>query len=285
MRWLSFYHGGKVRPGVLLQESNGIIDLCEEEEDWPCSWKKILEENLLSDISERYHRKMWKSGPIPLNKLRLAPPVPSPSKVIAIGLNYRDHAEEQKKEAPMRPLLFAKAPSCLIGQGEPIRLPAGESKPDVEAEMAFILQKRACQVRPEKAYEYIAGITVMNDVSGREAQYGDRQWFRGKSFDTFGPIGPWVVTLDEIGDPQRLALRCFVNGECRQDGNTSDMIFGIRELLSYISHQMTLMPGDVVSTGTPAGVGVFRDPPLFIEAGDRIEIELEGVGKLMNTVE
>ena len=285
MRWLSYYKNDSIHPGILTRDGKGVIDLNAEWNVDSPSWGQILRDRKFDEIMIRHCEEGWKNKPIPLGDISLGPPVPDPSKVIAVGLNYRDHAEEQGKTPPEKPLLFAKAPSCLIGDGAPIVIPADESKPDAEAELAFVVAKTARDVSANDAYEYIAGITIMNDVSGREAQYGDRQWFRGKSYDTFGPAGPWVVTLDEIKNPQNLELRCLVDGEPRQNGNTSDMIFGICDLMHYISRQMTLCPGDIVSTGTPAGVGVFRDPPLFINSGDLIEIELESVGKLTNRVE
>ncbi|MBD3336552.1 MAG: fumarylacetoacetate hydrolase [Candidatus Eisenbacteria bacterium] len=284
MRWLNFFHEGRVRPGLLLPDQEHVIDLTREDPGAAAPWEIQLESGGWRALAERLQNAGWVSAPLPLAGLRLAPPLTRPSKVVAIGLNYRDHAAEQNRTPPEEPLLFAKASSCLIGHESPIVVPAQEERPDVEAELAFVVGRTARDVSPGEALDCIAGITAMNDVSGRAAQYGDRQWFRGKSYDTFGPLGPWVVTLEEIPDLQGLRLQCRVNGETRQDGTTADMIFGVRELLSYISRQMTLWPGDVVSTGTPAGVGVFRDPPLFLQDGDVVEVELERVGVLRNPV-
>ncbi len=219
----------------------------------------------------------------PLKAVKLMAPVPNPSKVIAIGLNYRDHAREQKEEIPDRPIIFAKFSTAVIGPGAAITWdPALTQKVDYEAELAFIVGRTARNVRPEDAYGYIAGYTCLNDVSARDLQFGDKQWVRGKSLDTFCPMGPALVTVDEVPNPHRLGIRAVLNGKVMQDSNTRKLIFGVPELLSFISRAFTLLPGDVVATGTPRGVGVFRKPPVFLKHGDRIAIEIEGIGRLEN---
>jgi len=219
----------------------------------------------------------------PLSSVRLMAPIPNPSKVVAIGLNYRDHAREQGTAIPERPLIFAKFPTSVIGPGDTIVWdPELTQRVDFEAELAFVVGKTARRVPESDAYAYIAGYTCGNDVSARDLQFGDQQWVRGKSLDTFCPLGPALVTRDEIADPHRLAIRSVLNGEVMQDSNTSELIFGVPELLSFISRAFTLLPGDVVMTGTPHGVGVFRNPPVFLKEGDRIAIEIEGVGRLEN---
>jgi 2,4-didehydro-3-deoxy-L-rhamnonate hydrolase len=223
---------------------------------------------------------------LPCRGVRLGPPVPDPGKIVALGLNYRDHAQEQKKEPPTAPLLFAKAPSCLIGPADPIRLPdpSIEDQVDAEAELCVVIGQRSSGLAPEKALDAVLGFTIMNDVSGRRTQYGDKQWFRGKSFDTFGPCGPWIVTRDELPDPSGLALEADWGDRPMQRGNTRDLIFSVPELVSYVSRMMTLYPGDLITTGTPAGVGVFREPPAFLRRGDSVVIRLEKVGELRNPV-
>jgi 2-keto-4-pentenoate hydratase/2-oxohepta-3-ene-1,7-dioic acid hydratase in catechol pathway len=227
-----------------------------------------------------------KAPGFPIDRVRLGPPVNDPSKIVALGLNYRDHAREQKKEPPAVPLLFAKAPSCLIGPADPIRLPdpAVEDQVDAEAELCLVIGRRGRNIAEERALEHVLGFTIMNDVSGRRAQYGDKQWFRGKSFDTFGPCGPWVVTRDELADPGALNLEADWGDVPMQRGNTRDLIFPAPFVVSYVSRMMTLCPGDLITTGTPAGVGVFRDPPVFLRRGETVTIRLENVGVLRNPV-
>ncbi len=248
------------------------------------SWRTILEENALAmkqaEASEA-PQSSWRA----LAGERLGPPIPKPTKIVAIGLNYRDHAEEQGKSPPERPLLFAKAPSCLIGSGDAIRIPPQEHEVDAEAEMCVVLGRAARGIMPAQARERILGYTILNDVSGREAQYGDRQWFRGKSYDSFGPCGPWIVPAEEIEDPHALGIRATWNEKTMQEGSTRNLIHGVYDLVSYISKQMTLYPGDLIATGTPSGVGVFRDPQVFLKPGDTVRIEIDSIGAIENRVE
>ena len=216
---------------------------------------------------------------------RLLSPLRSPEKVLAIGLNYRDHARESGAELPTSPLLFAKTPNSIVGPDDEIRWAAGDSSEvDYEAELAVVIGTRARRVRLEDALQHVLGYTCCNDVSARDAQFADGQWTRGKSFDCFCPLGPWIVTADEIPDPQALAVRCRVNGEVLQDGTTADMVFAVDELISRLSQVMTLEPGDVIATGTPVGVGFARTPPVFLRDGDVVEIDIEGIGVLRNSV-
>ena len=221
----------------------------------------------------------------PLADVRLGPPLNNPSKIVCIGLNYHDHAREQAVEIPPRPLLFDKFSTAIIGPDDEISWPAEVSQQvDYEAELAVVIGREGRHIPVDKAYDYIAGYTIVNDVSARDAQYSDKQWVRGKSFDTFCPIGPYLLTADEVEDPHNLGIRCWVNGELRQDSNTFEMIFKIPELLAFISQTSTLKSGDIISTGTPDGVGVFRDPKVFLKSGDVIEIEIDRLGRLRNTV-
>jgi len=199
-------------------------------------------------------------------------------------MNYADHAAEQNRPLPQKPLLFAKAPSALCGTEDAIVLPATEEKPDIEAELALVVGKRARHIDATDWRHYVAGYMCFNDVSGRSAQYGDRQWFRGKSYDTFAPCGPYLLTADEVADPHNLSIGSRVNDFILQESNTNQLVFRIPQLLEYISRSMTLLPGDIIATGTPAGVGVFRDPPQFLKPGDSVTVSIQGLGSLHNPV-
>jgi 2-keto-4-pentenoate hydratase/2-oxohepta-3-ene-1,7-dioic acid hydratase in catechol pathway len=221
---------------------------------------------------------------VPLSSVKLRPPISNPSKVVAVGLNYMDHAREQNVEPPKQPLLFAKFPSAIVGPGDNIVWSTEETtQVDYEVELGVVIGKRARRVDAPNALDYVFGYTVLNDVSARDLQFGDGQWVRGKSLDTFCPIGPVIVTPDEVPDPQELSMRCLVNGVALQDSSTSEMIFGVAELIASISRFITLEPGDIIATGTPYGVGVFRDPKIFLKDGDVVVTEIEGIGRLENT--
>jgi 2-keto-4-pentenoate hydratase/2-oxohepta-3-ene-1,7-dioic acid hydratase in catechol pathway len=211
-------------------------------------------------------------------------PIERPQKIVCIGLNYRDHAEEQGVDLPERPLLFAKWPNTLIGPGDPIVIPPITSKVDYEAELGVVIGERVRGVSAENALEAVEGYVCVNDVSARDLQFADGQWVRGKSLDTFCPVGPTLVPAGEIADPQALGIRAILNGEVMQDSTTQNMVFGVAEIVSFVSQAITLEPGDLIATGTPAGVGVFRDPQVLLKAGDEITIEIDGVGALTNPV-
>jgi 2,4-diketo-3-deoxy-L-fuconate hydrolase len=211
-------------------------------------------------------------------------PIERPGKIICVGLNYRDHAEEQGTALPEAPLLFAKWQNALIGPGEPIVIPPIVTKCDYEAELGVVIGSQVRGVSAENALEAVAGYICVNDVSARDLQFADGQWTRGKSPDTFCPVGPRLVPRAEVADPQALGIRAILNGETLQDSNTSNMVFGVAEVIEYITRTVTLEPGDLIATGTPAGVGAFRKPPLFMQPGDEVTIEIEGVGALTNPV-
>lgn len=204
-------------------------------------------------------------------------------KIICVGLNYRDHAIEQKIDLPTRPILFAKWPNSLSGPGIPIRIPPITSQVDYEAELAVVIGERCRRVPANRALEVVSGYAALNDVSARDLQFGDGQWSRGKSLDGFCPIGP-VTESSAISDPQALRIRAELNGRTMQDSTTAEMVFGITELLAFITQGITLEPGDVIATGTPAGVGVFREPPVFLRNGDEITIRIDGLSPLTNPV-
>jgi 2-keto-4-pentenoate hydratase/2-oxohepta-3-ene-1,7-dioic acid hydratase in catechol pathway len=211
-------------------------------------------------------------------------PIDRPAKIICVGLNYRDHAEEQGAPLPDAPLLFAKWQNALIGPGEPIVIPPLVTRTDYEAELGVVIGSRVRDVSAENALEAVAGYICVNDVSARDLQFADGQWTRGKSPDTFCPVGPRLVPRDEVPDPQNLAIRAILNGETMQDSTTANMVFGVAEIIAYVTQTITLEPGDLIATGTPAGVGAFRDPKVFMKPGDEITIEIEGLGSLTNPV-
>jgi 2,4-diketo-3-deoxy-L-fuconate hydrolase len=210
-------------------------------------------------------------------------PIPRPGKIVCVGLNYRDHAEEQGVRLPEAPLLFAKFTTSLIGPGDPIVIPPLVTKCDYEAELGVVLGATVKRVSKENALEAVAGYVVANDVSARDLQFGDGQWTRGKSPDTFCPVGP-LVPAAEVTDPHELPIRAVLNGDVVQDSSTANLVFGIDDVISYASQTATLEQGDLILTGTPAGVGIFRDPPRLLRPGDEITIEIDGIGSLTNPV-
>jgi len=225
------------------------------------------------------------SGGEPLQRGMLDAPLKAPSKIACVGLNYHDHCRETGMEPPDRPLIFAKFSSSLTGPDAPIEWPDGlTAQVDWEAELAVVIGRRIRHASEQEALGAIFGYTAANDVSARDLQFADQQWVRGKSLDTFCPVGPVIVTPDEFGDPQDKRLSARVNGETMQDSTTAEMIFGVARIVSFLSEACTLEPGDLILTGTPWGVGGFRDPPIFLKPGDTVEIEVEGVGVLANDV-
>jgi 2-keto-4-pentenoate hydratase/2-oxohepta-3-ene-1,7-dioic acid hydratase in catechol pathway len=214
----------------------------------------------------------------------VALPIDRPQKIVCIGLNYRDHAEEQGTELPAAPLLFAKWPNTLIGAGDPIVIPPVTKQVDYEAELGVVIGERVHGASAENALAAVAGYLCLNDVSARDLQFSDGQWVRGKSLDTFCPVGPELVPAADVPDPQALAIRALVNGEALQDSTTANMIFSVAEIVAHVSQAITLEPGDLIATGTPAGVGAFRDPQVWLQPGDEVTIEIEGLGVLTNPV-
>jgi len=240
------------------------------ERDW---WGRLSGNRVLALPGVESSRELPEEG-VPLEEVRLLPPT-IPSKIVAVGLNYRDHAEELGMTLPEEPLIFLKPPSAVVGPEDRILLPPGVGRVDYEAELAVVMGKTARRVPPERAREHILGYTCFNDVTARDLQKKDGQWTRAKSFDTFAPLGPWIET--DL-DPSSLRIRTYLNGEVVQDSSTEKLIFSVEKLVSFVSHIMTLYPGDVIATGTPPGVG-----PL--SPGDVVEVEVEGVGRLVNFVE
>jgi 2-keto-4-pentenoate hydratase/2-oxohepta-3-ene-1,7-dioic acid hydratase in catechol pathway len=221
---------------------------------------------------------------IPLSSVRILSPYENPQKIICIGQNYLDHCREQNVAPPEKPIIFAKYSSAIIGQGDSIIYPEETEKLDFEGELLVIIGKKGKKIKKENAFDYIFGYSIMNDVSARDIQHGEKQWVRGKTLDTFAPFGPCLVTKDEIQNPQNLKIKTTLNEKIMQDSNTKEMIFNIAYLIEFISRSITLMPGDMISTGTPDGVGTFRKPPVYMRPGDEIKIEIENIGELKNKI-
>jgi 2-keto-4-pentenoate hydratase/2-oxohepta-3-ene-1,7-dioic acid hydratase in catechol pathway len=233
---------------------------------------------------EAFVRDVPKESAADLGAVTLLAPVLRPPKLICIGLNYRDHAIESKMEIPSVPTIFNKFPNVVIGPNEPLLLPRNSAKPDYEAEFAFVIGKGGRHIPASRWQEHVFGYTIVNDVSARDFQMQTSQWLMGKTFDTFAPMGPWIVTADEIADPHALDISMTIGGQVLQNSNTRELIFRIPELIEFLSSVVTLEPGDVVSTGTPAGVGFGHKPPRWLRAGDECVVTVEGIGELRNPV-
>jgi len=281
MRIVSFGEPGREKPGVVIGDE--IVDVCAVDPRLPETVRGILEAGLLQEL-EHIATAAPASSRLRLASGGLASPITSPSKIICLGRNYVEHAEEQDQAAPDYPLLFSKGPNVLCGDGAAVPYPADTQELDFEAEMAFVVGRRAKAVPQDEAWDYIAGYTVFIDLSARDLQRNEKQWFRGKSFDSGGPCGPWLVTRDEVPAPHNLAISMDVDGETMQSSNTGRMTFTVDFLLSHISRTMTLEPGDIVATGTPAGVGAFRDPPRFLGPGSELTATVESIGTLTCTI-
>lgn len=289
MRLITFFKDGVLFPGVMHRNSIYKLGslLSQEIRDFPSflaespeglkTVRKALEGGLASGpLADR--------EAIRPDEVCIKPPIPRPGKIVCIGQNYMGHLDEQSLKPHSFPVIFAKWPSCTLAQGEPIVLPRSSKKVDIEAELAVVIAKKAKDVPKESAFEYVLGYSILNDVSARDVQFSESQWVRGKSFDTFAPFGPWIVTADDIPDPSGLRVRSWINDFAMQDALTSDMVFGVPEIISYLSSCFTLEPGDVIATGTPAGVGHFRTPPVYLKPQDTVRIEIERIGVLENPV-
>ncbi len=282
MKLVTFDAGNGPRLGVVVD--NTVIDLAEASDGaLPPDMRTFLEQG---DTAMEQARSLADSGANghSLDSVKLMAPILNPSKVVAIGLNYMDHCRESGTPPPKLPTTFTKFPSSIIGPGDEIRWdPKLTEKVDWEVELAVVIGKPARKVAAEDAFACIAGYTICHDVSARDLQLerGD-QWIVGKSLDTFCPLGPYLVTADEIADPHNLAIRCDVNGKTMQDSSTKELIFDIPYLIEYLSRAFTLLPGDVITTGTPHGVGAFLTPPVFLQDGDEVTVAVEGIGEMTN---
>ncbi|MEO8130729.1 MAG: fumarylacetoacetate hydrolase family protein [Bryobacteraceae bacterium] len=279
MRFVTFRRGGALpEPGVLKGtkviglKSLGYSTLIEVIENWDDARSQV--EGLLKDAMADAYQD--------LSAVHLMAPILRPSKLLCVGLNYRDHAIESKMEIPKVPTIFSKFASSIIGPGETIILPKKSEKPDYEAEFALVIGKGGRHIPEDKWKDHVFGYTILNDVSARDYQLATTQWLMGKTFDTFAPMGPAVVTADEVSDPHNLDIKMTVSGEVLQNSNTKHLIFNIPTLISYISSVCTLEPGDIISTGTPAGVGLGYNPPRWLKPGDECVVSVQELGELRN---
>jgi 2-keto-4-pentenoate hydratase/2-oxohepta-3-ene-1,7-dioic acid hydratase in catechol pathway len=289
MRLLTFIHDDAPRLGALI-DGDRVVDLAAAHNaraGQPLAWLAMRDliaagPEAISELAADLSRVDLAAFSRPLAEVKLAAPV-QPSKICAIGLNYLDHVLEGGRKPPERPLLFAKLPTSLIGPGDEITWePALTDKVDYEAELAVVIGRPARHVKAADAYAYVFGYTCADDISARDLQDTDGQWVRAKSLDTFCPLGPWIVTRDEVPDPHGLPISCEVNGETLQQSNTDQLIFRVPVLIEFLSRAFTLLPGDVILTGTPPGVGHFRKPPRYLGDGDRVTVTIEGIGTLKN---
>lgn len=282
MRLCRFAYNGLVSFGPVRNER--VVDLRKVLDGTVADMRSLIEagEPALEKVRDIVADSAWPD--VPLHEVQLLAPIPDPRKFLCIGLNYRDHCEEQGVEPPRNPIWFPKFSNAIQRPGGPIELPPCSAKVDYEGELGVILGRRARNIPLEQALDVVFGYTIVHDTSARDIQFSDGQWGRAKSFDTFAPMGPVIVTRDEIPNPNALSLRTWLNGQLVQDSSTSRMIFPVPYLISFLSQNFTFEPGDVISTGTPHGVGVYRKPPLFLRTGDTVRIEIERIGVLENPV-
>ena len=276
MKLASFDTGGAARIGIV--SGDGLIDLGDAAPALPHDMAALI---ALWPEAEREMRRLAGTTPqLKLADVHLLAPVPKPQKVLAIGLNYADHIEESGQKTPEKQIWFSKLPNAVNGPYDPIQMPRASSQVDYEAEFVAVVGRRCRHVSKADAAGAIFGYAAGNDVSVRDWQFHTSQWILGKSFDTHAPFGPFLVTADEIGDPHTLGIRCFVNGEKRQDSNTSNLVFDVHDQIALLSQAMTLEPGDVIFTGTPGGVGFAAKPPRFLKAGDVVRVEIDRIGAI-----
>jgi len=262
----------ETRPGILFDDTKTVLDLTSS--GFKDSLAVISREFAATVAAEK----------IPLQEVRLHAPLANPPRIFAIGLNYRDHAKESGMEIPTTPVIFFKLPTAIIGPGEPIVLPKNSTQPDYEAEFAFVVGKGGYRIRASDWRKHVYGYTIVNDVSARDVQFASTQWSMSKCFPTFCPLGPAIVTADEIADPHALDISLSIDGEVLQHSNTRELVFKIPELIEYLSSITPLLPGDIVSTGTPPGVGLGRNPKRWLKPGETVTITIEGLGSLTNSV-
>jgi 2-keto-4-pentenoate hydratase/2-oxohepta-3-ene-1,7-dioic acid hydratase in catechol pathway len=271
MKLVSFSTSNRIRPGALL-EGGTVVDLSSS----GYTDTLAIIASGLTTVPDSSTRR--------LSDVRLHAPICNPPRVFAIGLNYRDHAKESGMEIPKTPVVFFKLTTAIVGPGEPIVLPKNSTQPDYEAEFAFVIGKGGYRIPASEWRQHVYGYTIVNDVSARDVQFATSQWSMSKSFPTFCPLGPAIVTADEISDPHQLAISLSIDGEVLQSSNTCELIFGIPALIEYLSSITPLLPGDIVSTGTPAGVGLGRTPKRWLKPGENVTVTIEGLGSLSNPV-
>ncbi|MBD8588953.1 fumarylacetoacetate hydrolase family protein [Peribacillus simplex] len=272
---------------IVLVKDDQIISLtalCPEE--FPACIKKFIERGseLRSRAEQIIEQRVNDDAIFKLSEVNILPPIAKPDKIICVGLNYFDHCKESGMEPPESPVIFSKYANAIAGHNDAIEIPINSTAVDFEAELAFVIGREAKRVSEEEADDYVFGYTIMNDISARDLQFQDGQWSRGKTADTFAPFGPVIVTKDEVGDPHNLEISLELNGEIMQDSNTSNLIFTVPKIISFLSQSMTLMPGDLIATGTPPGVGMGRNPKIWLKNGDRMNVSIEKIGTLSNHV-
>jgi 2-keto-4-pentenoate hydratase/2-oxohepta-3-ene-1,7-dioic acid hydratase in catechol pathway len=289
MKLLNYYPQGQTTPHLGAAVDGRILDLTKifPADSRFSSVSALLRAGNNSMLRAQHRVKedtSWIKTGTGIDEIRYAPPIDERCRIFCVGLNYADHAAENKLPPPESPIFFAKLSSVAIGHEEAIPLPTVSQQVDYEAEFAFVIGTQAKRVSAADAWRHIAGVTIMNDVSARDLQFQDKQWFRGKNCDGFAPLGPWLVTADEVANPDNLAITLRLNGQVRQSSNTGQLFFKPAQLLSFLSQTLTLEAGDVISTGTPGGIGYYADPKIFLKAGDVVEVEVSGIGVLRNSV-
>lgn len=278
MKLATFTHQGRTRIGVV--QDGGILDLSAAAPTLPQEMRNFLD----AGASAMTAARAAKGGLIPLKDVRLEAPVLRPSKFLAIGLNYADHIAETKRDTPEKQLWFNKQTTCVNAPYGSVHLPKVSSALDYEGELGFVIGRKCRHVPKDRAHEVIAGFFIVNDVSVRDWQFHSQTMTMGKSFDTHGPFGPWIVTPDEIGDPHNLSIRTLLNGAVMQDSSTKHLVFNCFDQIAYLTQAFTLLPGDVIATGTPGGVGGAKTPPQFMKAGDKVRIEIEKIGAIEHEI-
>ncbi|MDO7488700.1 fumarylacetoacetate hydrolase family protein [Peribacillus frigoritolerans] len=270
----------------LVQDDQIISLTALGPEEFPACMKKFIERSseLRTRAEQLIEQRMNEDAIFKPSEVKILPPIAKPDKIICVGLNYFDHCKETGMEPPVSPVIFSKYSNAIAGHNDAIEIPINSNEVDFEAELAFVIGREAKHVSEDEAIEYVFGYTIINDISARDLQFQDGQWSRGKTADTFAPLGPVIVTHDEVGDPHKLAIKLELNGEIMQDSNTSNLIFTVPKIISFLSQSMTLMPGDLIATGTPPGVGMGRNPKIWLKNGDRINISIEKIGTLSNYV-
>jgi 2-keto-4-pentenoate hydratase/2-oxohepta-3-ene-1,7-dioic acid hydratase in catechol pathway len=273
-------------PRAALLRADAYIDLHATDSALPASVRELLAQGRDALRAAEQAGRSEKARVYPKASVKLLPPIPDPPKIVCLGLNYRDHAAESGAPIPKEPVLFSKYATSLIADGDAIVLPPVSQEVDYEAELVIVVGKGGRNLSAEQAQDHVAGYTIGHDVSARDWQLkkDQKQWMVGKTFDTFAPTGPHLVTADEVPDPHRLAIRLRLNGQTMQDSNTKQMVFSVGQVLAYLSQVFTLQAGDLIFTGTPPGVGFARKPPVFLKAGDVVEVEIERLGVLRNPV-
>nr|CAB3244221.1 fumarylacetoacetate hydrolase domain-containing protein 2 [Phallusia mammillata] len=284
MKLVQFVKDGKQSIGVQKDDSS-IVDLTADNESFPNNMVSFLAGG--SSLMEKAKSFVAScKSTISTQDVKILSPITGCEKVVCVGMNYKDHCLEQNAPIPEEPVIFSKFPSSITGDGDPIILPKLSNSVDWEVELAVVIGQTGKNIQIENAFDYVAGYTVAHDVSARDwqMQKNGKQWLLGKTFDTFCPLGPWLLTKDAVKDPHNLSLRCIVNDKVMQNSSTSQLVFGVDFVVSWISKFVTLKPGDVILTGTPPGVGIFRKPPILLKAGDVVTCEVEGIGKITNPV-